>query len=149
MAVAEPAAEQAAKSEVKDLGVVSQLFRFILIGGGCAIIDYGTYMALLAGLGWPAWVSKTISFILGTTASYVINRKFTFSGASTGNSGAKAGAFALLYTVTFFVNVGTNQLLILLTHPDANWHYTLIWVVAQGLGTLINFVMLKLVVFRN
>ncbi|GAA2820101.1 GtrA family protein [Saccharopolyspora taberi] len=149
MAVAEPAAEQAANTEVKSLGVVGQLIRFIVIGGGCALIDYGTYMALLAGLGWPAWVSKTISFILGTTASYLINRKFTFSGAGTGNTGAKAGAFALLYTVTFFVNVGTNQLLILLLHPQANWQITGIWVVAQGLGTLINFVMLKLVVFRD
>ncbi|CAL99548.1 putative flippase GtrA [Saccharopolyspora erythraea NRRL 2338] len=149
MAVAEPAAEQAANPEVKRLGVFNQLIRFVVVGGGCAIIDYGTYMALLAGLGWPAWVSKTISFILGTTASYLINRKFTFSGAGTGNAGAKAGAFAVLYTVTFFVNVGTNQLLIWLTSPYANWQFTLIWVVAQGLGTLINFVMLKWVVFRD
>ncbi|MBB5154141.1 putative flippase GtrA [Saccharopolyspora phatthalungensis] len=142
-------ADPAAETETKRLGVFNQLFRFIIIGGGCAIIDAGVY-AILLSLGLPNWTSKAVSFILGTTASYLINRKFTFSGASTGNAKAKAVAFAAVYGVTFFVNVGTNQLLYV-TLPDFNeqFRYAVCWVVAQGLGTLINFVMLKWVVFRD
>ena len=86
-----------------------QLLRFIIIGGGCAVIDFGTYSLLLGVLGWPVWLSKSISFILGTTASYLINRRFTFHGANTGNTKAKAGAFAVLYTITFFVNMGSTS----------------------------------------
>ncbi|QUG99560.1 GtrA family protein [Saccharopolyspora erythraea] len=150
MAVAEPAAGQTANSEVKRLGVFNQLFRFVVIGGGCAIIDSGTYALMLGLLGWPVWLSRAISFILGTSASYVINRQFTFRGASTGNTTAKAGGFALVYIVTFFVNWGTNQLLVMLTGAEGNgWLLTLCWVIGQGLGTLINFVMLKWVVFRD
>jgi putative flippase GtrA len=144
-------AESAVRTEVKQLGLFHQLARFVVIGGGCALIDFSVY-TLLVAVGWPYWLSKSISFILGTTASYLINRRFTFTGASTGNTKAKAGGFALVYTVTFFVNVGTNQFMIALT-PDVIVSHvikiTVCWIVAQGVATLINFAMLKWVVFRD
>ena len=147
MAVAESTVEPEASG--KRLGVFHQLFRFVVIGGGCAVIDAGTYSLMLA-LGWPIWLSRAISFILGTSTSYLLNRKLTFHGANTGNTTAKAGAFALVYIVTFFVNWGTNQLLTTLTHAQGNSLLLgICWVVGQGLGTLINFVMLKWVVFRE
>lgn len=159
MTVAESAADRPAASPdasdpsgsagAKRLGVFQQLLRFVVIGGGCALIDAGTYALLLGGFGWPSAVSKTISFILGTGTSYFVNRKLTFSGASTGNAGAKAGAFAVLYTATFFVNLGTNELLIYLFSAHLAWQFSLFWVIAQGTGTLINFVMLKLLIFRD
>ncbi len=147
MAVASPDAESATAAPKR--GLLTQLVRFIAIGGVCAVIDFGTYSLLLGLAGWPVWLSKSISFILGTTTSYFINRKFTFNGANTGNTKAKAAGFAIIYTTTFFVNVGTNQLLVLLLNANAAWHYTAIWVIAQGLGTMINFVLLKWVVFRD
>jgi putative flippase GtrA len=144
-------AESVVGTEIKRLGLFNQLFRFVVIGGGCALIDSGTY-ALLLALGLPYWLSKSISFILGTTASYLINRRFTFSGASTGNTKAKAGGFALVYGVTFFVNVGTNQLMIAITPDVISTHViklAICWIIAQGVATLMNFAMLKWVVFRD
>lgn len=158
MAVAEPAAnsdsagaQQPADPEAgPKLGLVRQLVRFLLIGGGCAIIDFGTYSLLLGVVGWPFWISKSISFILGTTTSYVINRKFTFQAANTGNTKAKAGAFGILYTITFFVNMGTNQALVVGFGAEGDPALiTVFWIIAQGLGTLVNFIMLKLLVFRE
>jgi putative flippase GtrA len=145
VAVAEPAV----KTEANRIGLFNQLFRFVLIGGGCAVIDFSTYSVLLGVLGWPVALSKSLSFILGTTCSYLINRKFTFTGAGTGNTKVKALGFALVYTVTFFVNVGTNELLVTLFNANQPWQFTLFWIIAQGVGTLINFVMLKWVVFRD
>lgn len=142
-------ADPAAGTESKNLGLANQLLRFIVIGGGCALIDAGVYALLLGGAGWPAWLSKSISFILGTGTSYLVNRRYTFSGAGKGNTGAKAGAFAMLYTVTFFVNMGTNQALIVGFDAHMPWQYSLFWVIAQGTGTLINFVMLKILIFRD
>lgn len=147
------ATEPAVKTEsAAKLSMTSQLVRFVAIGGVCALIDSGTY-ALLLTLGAPNWVAKAIAFILGTTASYFANRKFTFSG-TTGNAKAQAGGFALVYVVTFFVNVGTNQLLYA-TLPDftvshgVEIRYAVCWIVAQAVGTAINFVMLKWVVFKD
>lgn len=149
MTVAEPEGEL----KSAQIGLFRQLFRFVAIGGGCAVVDYGAYMLLL-GFDWTNWIARSFAFILGTTCSYFINRKLTFSGARTGNTKAKAGGFALVYLVTYFVNIGTNQILVTLT-PDSPFglssemKYTLCWVLGQGLGTLINFVMLKWVVFRK
>lgn len=130
--------------EARRLGLGAQLTRFVLVGGLCALVDSGIYWLLLhAGL----WVhlAKALSFIAGTTTAYFLNRRFTFRAAG---GAAKASGFALLYTVTFFVNVGTNALMLQVL-PDFRWHYALAWIIAQGTATAINFVMLRTVVFRD
>lgn len=142
-------AESAVEAGPKKLGLGRQFFRFLAIGGGCAVIDIGSY-ALMLLVGWPIWLSRSISFVLGTGTSYLLNRRLTFHGASTGNTALKAGGFVAVYIATFFVNVGTNQASVLAL--DAEGSALLLgisWVLGQGLGTLINFVMLKWVVFRD
>lgn len=124
--------------------LANQLARFVLIGGFCALVDYGVYQGLLALELW-VHLAKALSFIAGTTTAFFLNRRFTFA-AGRGGIG-QVGGFALLYTVTFFVNVGVNALMLHLL-PDAWWRITGAWVVAQGLATAINFVMLRTVVFR-
>lgn len=142
-------AESAVDDSPKKLGLAKQFFRFLIIGGGCAVIDIGTYSVMLA-LGWPIWLSRSISFVLGTGTSYLLNRRLTFKGASTGNTALKAGGFVIVYLATFFVNIGANQAsVILLDAEGAPVLLGLSWVIGQGLGTLINFVMLKWVVFRE
>jgi putative flippase GtrA len=130
---------------VPRIGLVSQLGRFVLIGGFCALVDFGVYQLLLH---FGLWVhlAKACSFIAGTTTAYFLNRRFTFAAGRTGGV-AQVGGFALLYTVTFFVNVGTNALLLALLSPSS-WEIPLAWVIAQGTATTINFVMLRTVVFR-
>lgn len=114
----------------------------MLIGGFCALVDFGVYQGLLA-LGLWVHAAKACSFIAGTTTAFFLNRRFTFAAGNTGGAG-QLGGFALLYTVTFFVNVGTNALMLSLGLP-----IPLAWVVAQGVATAINFVMLRTVVFRE
>lgn len=127
------------------IGLVGQLARFVLIGAFCALVDFGVYQALLAVDLW-VHAAKAVSFVAGTTTAYFLNRRFTFAAGHTGGA-AQLGGFALLYTVTFFVNVGTNALLLALL-PESGWKIALAWVVAQGTATTINFVMLRTVVFR-
>jgi putative flippase GtrA len=50
--------------------------------------------------------------------------------------------------VTFFVNVGTNALMLHLL-PKSGWQLTLAWTTAQALATTINFIMLRTVVFKT
>lgn len=126
--------------------LTQQLIRFVLIGGFCFLIDTGVYwLGLQAGL----WVhlAKGIGFIAGTTTAYFLNKKFTFNASGSGGV-AQIGGFVLLYTVTFFVNVGTNALMLALL-PTSKLEYPIAVVVAQATSTLINFVMLKLVIFRD
>jgi putative flippase GtrA len=134
-----------AEADVPRIGLVGQLARFVLIGGFCALVDFGVYQLLLH---LDLWVhlAKAISFVAGTTTAYFLNRRFTFA-AGRNDGVAQAGGFVALYTVTFFVNVGTNALLLTLL-PPSRWEIVLAWAVAQATATTINFVMLRTVVFR-
>ncbi|MDT8910258.1 GtrA family protein [Amycolatopsis sp. PS_44_ISF1] len=131
-------------------GLLGQLIRFALIGGFCALLDLGTYSLLRAvGMDAAGWVTlaRAISFIVGTTTAFFLNRRFTFSGGPR-EGGTQVGGFVLLYAVTFFVAVGVNQWMLHLL-PESAWKATLGWVVSQATATVINFVMLKWVVFRE
>lgn len=127
-------------------GLLTQVFRFVVIGGFCALVDSGLYWLLLQAGTW-VHLAKAVSFIAGTTTAYFLNRRFTFTSAQKGGAG-QLGGFMLLYTVTFFVNVGANALALSLL-PEFRWRVALSWVVAQGTATTINFIMLKWVVFRE
>jgi putative flippase GtrA len=123
--------------------LLTQITRFVLVGGLSALVDYGCYRGFLA-LGVWATAAKAMSFILGTTTAYLLNRRWTFN--ATGGA-APVAKFVLLYTVTFFVNVGMNAWM-LQALGDFQWRITVAWVIAQAVATVINFVMLRTVVFR-
>lgn len=126
-------------------GLLQQIARFVAVGVVAALVDFGVYHLMLH-LGLVVPVSKGISFILGTTTAYLLNRRFTFTG-ETGGRGRFAG-FVALYAVTLAVNIGVNSLALALL-PQIAFQTTIAWVIAQGTATVINFVMLRTVVFRS
>ena len=126
------------------MGLVAQLTRFVAIGVLSAAVDFGVYHALYALGLWPS-AAKAISFICGTTAAYLLNKRFTFQVAG---GRARLAAFMALYGTTFVINVGTNALMLAVL-PAMPFRVSAAWVVAQGVATAINFVMLRTVVFRE
>jgi putative flippase GtrA len=128
----------------REIPLLAQITRFVMVGGLSALVDYGSYQALLAAGVW-VHLAKALSFVLGTTCAYLLNRRWTFKAE--GGTGS-ALRFALLYSVTFFVNIGVNALMLSVL-GDFTGVKSVAWVIAQGTATVINFVMLRLVVFRN
>lgn len=139
------AVDAQADSGTRGVGLLTQIFRFVLVGGFSAVVDYGSYQGLVA-MGTWVHLAKALSFVLGTTTAYLLNRRWTFNTAAGG--AAPVAKFVLLYTVTFFVNIGVNALMLHLL-GDFTGHLTVAWVVAQGTATVINFVMLRAFVFRE
>ena len=133
-----------ARTEPNRRGLLDQAVRFVLVGVLAAGVDFGIYQLLLH-VGLWASLAKAISFICGTTTAYVINRRWTFNVAG---GAAPAMRFAMLYTVTFFVNVGVNALFLHLL-AGHGWRVSLAWLIAQATATVINFVLLRTVVFRQ
>lgn len=125
-------------------GVVDQAVRFVGFGILSAGVDFGIYQLLLH-FGLWADVAKAISFICGTVTAYLLNRRWTFGSAG---GAAPALRFAVLYGATFFVNVGVNALFLHLL-AGHRWQIPIAWVIAQGTATVINFVLLRTVVFRD
>jgi putative flippase GtrA len=132
------------------LGLKAQIVRFVVIGAVAAGVDLGVY-ALLLVLGVWAPLAKAVSFILGTTTAYLLNRRFTFA-SSAGGAGRFLG-FVVLYGSTFAVNVGVASLVLHLLHaPSVNpapLAAFLSWFVAQACATTINFVVMRTVIFRR
>ena len=127
------------------LGLVAQLTRFVAIGALSALVDFGVYHLLL-GVGTWVHAAKAISFILGTTTAYLLNRRFTFAASDGGRS--RFAGFVLLYGTTFALNIGMNALMLTVL-PDLPLRVSLAWVIAQATATAVNFVMLRTVVFRT
>ncbi|HEX5121314.1 MAG TPA: GtrA family protein [Pseudonocardiaceae bacterium] len=125
-------------------GVIDQAIRFVLFGVLSAGVDFGVYQLFLH-IGTWADLAKAISFVCGTITAYALNRRWTFD--SDGGA-APAARFALLYTATFFVNVGVNAAG-LRVFEAYSWHVPVSWVIAQAAATVINFVLLRTVVFRD
>ena len=126
-------------------GLFGQLARFVAVGALAALVDFGVYQLLLH-LGVWVHAAKAVSFVLGTTTAYLLNRRFTFTAAP-GGKGRFAG-FVALYATTFAINVGMNALALAVL-PAMPARYTVAWVIAPAPATAINFVMLRTVVFRS
>ncbi|MBC8092748.1 MAG: GtrA family protein [Pseudonocardia sp.] len=127
------------------MGLRGQLVRFVAVGVVSALVDFGVYFLLLAVGTWvPA--AKGVSFILGTTTAYLLNRRFTFTESGGGRS--RFAGFVVLYATTFALNIGMNALALAVLPVGMPLRFAVAWVIAQGTATVVNFVMLRTVVFR-
>ena len=135
---------RAMSAQGADGGLLGQLLRFGVVGAVSAVVDLTVY-TLGLHVGLTTYVARALSFAAGTTTAYALNRRWTFGSAG---GARRATGFALLYGTTFVVILAVNALALAVL-PESSWRITLAWAVSQGVGTAVNFVMLRLVVFRT
>lgn len=129
------------------LSLATQLFRFVVTGGLAAVVDYGLLVAGMAlGLGYSP--AKAISWVFGTITAYAINSRWTFTSDG---SRTRFAAVVALYLLTFVLQVGTFTLIFPVLQ---DWWGTAAaqfvgFVIAQGLATLINFIVQRTLIFRH
>ena len=120
------------------------IFRFIIVGISTVIVDYLLYFFLVNTSSLNIDLCKTISFLVGTLYAYVTNKIYTFkSNVTFKNSIYK---FILLYTLSLFVNVFTNSLLLNYFNKFA---FQLAFLISTFLSAFINFLGMKYFVFKK
>ena len=126
-----------------------QLIPFLVIGVGCAVIDFGITHSLIEFMGVQRDLAKAVGWVFGTLAAYVLNSKFSFDAKI---NAKKASAVFVLYAVTFAVQmvlwrVTDSPLTSLgLVNP---WKNLVSFVIAQGVATVTNFELQRHLIFRE
>lgn len=127
----------------------SQLVRFILVGGVSAIVDLGTTVILKFVFGQSNEVAKAVGFVLGTLTAYFINRRWTFKATA---STKRFVTTMVTYLITFVVQTRLFHWSIpWFEKLDVNefWVTVFAFVLAQGVATIINFLIQKFLIFRS
>lgn len=129
--------------------VKKQLVPFIIIGVGCAVIDFGITYSLTELTSLSRDMSKVVGWCFGTAIAYLLNSRFAFQAKV---SMKKAGAVFLLYASTFAVQVLlyniTEGPLIALGFENP-WKDLTSFIIAQGVATVTNFVLQRRVIFSE
>lgn len=141
------AVPEVASAPKNTLDLRTQLVRFVITGGLAAVVDFGTLL-ILTHFGAAEALAKTVSFVLGTTTAYLINRRWTFQAAP---SRGRFAAVVVLYGITFALQVGIYLVLftLLIDQPIGTQVVRVIcFVAAQGVATTVNFIVQRTVIFK-
>lgn len=126
-----------------------QLIPFLVIGIGCAVIDFGITNTLDQALDVQRDLAKAVGWVFGTISAYVLNSKFAFNAKI---DAKKAGAVFILYATTFAVQMllwrVTDEPLSSIGLQDS-WKNAVSFVIAQGVATTTNFLLQRYWIFRG
>ena len=126
-----------------------QLIPFLVIGIGCAVIDFGITNTLDQALDVQRDLAKAVGWVFGTVSAYVLNSKFAFNAKI---DAKKASAVFILYATTFAVQMllwrVTDEPLSSIGLQDS-WKNAVSFVIAQGVATTTNFLLQRYWIFRG
>jgi putative flippase GtrA len=123
-----------------------ELLVFLVVGSLTVLVDFLSYRGLLWSGLLDVGIAKAAGFLAGTVFAYFANRAFTFGGRT--HRRGTAWRFALLYACTLGANVGINGWVLGML-DDYAWRVQAAFLVATAVSTCMNFLGMKLFVFRT
>jgi putative flippase GtrA len=125
---------------------LSQMLRFALVGVVGFVVDAGTLYAMIAlgtGIRW----GRVVSYLFAVTTTWYLNRRYTFTRPSGYSLFGEWLRFCTSQLGGAAINLGVYYSLIRIDFVAA---HPVIGVAAGSLsGLLVNFVIAKVVVFRD
>ena len=82
---------------------LAEVFRFILTGGICTLIEYAALYILKEWLHMGAVAATPVAFLISVVFNYILCVRFVFSGAKAGSRKAQLG-FVSTSGMGFFLN---------------------------------------------
>jgi len=122
-----------------------EFLRFLIVGSTTVLIDLICY-SILVYMGFITYISKGVSFSIGTIFAYFVNKTFTFRSSTAGS--ARFIMFSLLYLSTLVVNVIVNEFILDLT-GRTSISFVMAFVLATVLSAILNFIGMKFIIFPS
>lgn len=130
------------------LRLAVELLRFGVVGTVGFVVDATVLTAAIA-LGLGPWFGRVLSYLIGATTTFTLNRLWTFRDVPRARSvGRQWALFLLVNLVGFACNYGTYALLITLV-PVVAAHPVLGVAAGSIAGLAGNFVLSRRFVFRQ
>lgn len=111
------------KSHLRRLGL------FCLVGVVGFVVDAGVLQALVMGLAWDRYSGRLISFLFAATATWLLNRRYTFRGPRRHALAVEWARYVLAMSGGFACNFTAYSALVYFFDIDRQW---LILAVAAG-----------------
>lgn len=126
--------------------ILGQFLRFGVVGTVGFVVDAAVLTAMLA-LGMGPYGGRVVSYLSAASATFALNRAWTFRAAARPSVARQWGAFVLLNLLGFAVNYGTYAALLASSAMVAA--HPVLGVAAGSIaGMFINFAVSRRFVFR-
>jgi putative flippase GtrA len=126
--------------------IIGQFLRFGVVGTAGFLVDTAVLYAMLA-LGLGPYGGRVVSYLAAASATFALNRAWTFRAAARAPVARQWSAFVLLNLLGFAVNYGTYA--VLLAGSATVAAYPVLGVAAGSIaGMFINFAVSRRFVFR-
>ena len=120
--------------------VTGQGFRYLLVGGSSAAIDFGLFQVLYLVFGVSPVISNLVSVGVSTVFNFLVNRSFTFK--STSNPARSLALYLILLALNTTFTTFANAWLI-----GAGLHSFAAKLLTMALVTCWNFILYRKVIF--
>lgn len=120
-----------------------RLYRYAITSGLSVGIDFGLLFVFVHFLGWYYLYSATLSFVLGHSVNYIVNRHFNFKHVDREHLIAYA-----LFIGFGLIMLGMTIILLEFTVSDLGWHYLLAKALVGIVVGLMNFLFNYYITFK-
>ena len=124
----------------------AELARFAVVGTVGFLVDGGVLQLLVSAADWSPFAARALSFPAALTATFVLNRAWTFQGLRMGVARAY-GAYGAIQLVGALINLAVFSVCVLAA-PALYERPLIALAVGAGVAMLFNYYASKRVVFR-
>ena len=125
-----------------------QLLSFSVVGAFGFLVDAGTLYLAMGLLGTGLYAGRLVSYLVAATATWALNRRYTFRDQRSPNRIAEWGRFLAANAVGGLVNYGTYALLVTV-YPIVAAHPVLGVAAGSIAGLTVNFLLSRHAVFKG
>ena len=127
--------------------VGSEFRRFTVVGAIGFLVDGAVLQALISGAGWSPFTARLVSFPLALSATFWLNRNWTFRHRATASAFRTYGAYTLVQTVGALINFAVFSAGILWI-PPLRERPLLALAAGSGVALVFTFSASRMAVFR-